>query len=109
MVAGRNPWCSARVAGYRSMKRAGSAINRTIKQTKAAISILLPQCLATDRGFRRRGFLTYDTRASGPKFNRVHRIAPLVVCARGVETVSLDVLYRTGWTPVSRDLVTRCR
>ena len=57
-------------AGYRTMKMAGSAINRTIKQTKAAISILLPQCLATDRGFRRRGFLTYDTRASGPKFNR---------------------------------------
>jgi hypothetical protein len=43
-------------AGYRAMKKAGSAIKRTIKQTKAAISILLPQCLATDRGFRRRSF-----------------------------------------------------
>jgi hypothetical protein len=52
------------------MKMAGSAINRTIKQTKAAISILLPQCLTTDRGFQKTGFLTYDTRASGPKFNR---------------------------------------
>jgi hypothetical protein len=29
-------------AGYRTMKNAGSAINRTMKQTKAAISILLP-------------------------------------------------------------------
>jgi hypothetical protein len=57
-------------AGYRTMKMAGSAINRTIKQTKATISILLPQCLATDRGFRTTGFLTYDTKASGPKFNR---------------------------------------
>ena len=65
-------------AGYRIMKKAGSAINRTMKQTKAATSILLPLCLATDRGFRRRGFLIYDTRASGPKFNRVHRVAPLV-------------------------------
>jgi len=34
--------------GYRTIKRAGNAINKTIKQTKAAISILLPQCLATD-------------------------------------------------------------
>jgi len=29
-------------AGYRTMKMAGSAINRTIEQTKAAISTLLP-------------------------------------------------------------------
>ena len=29
-------------AGYRTMKMAGSAINRTITQTKAAISILPP-------------------------------------------------------------------
>jgi hypothetical protein len=73
-------------AGYRTMKNAGSAINRTMKQTKAAISILLPQCLATDRGFRRRGLLIYDTRVSGPKFNRVHRIAPLVGGSGGAGT-----------------------
>jgi hypothetical protein len=36
---------------YRTIKKAGSAINKTIKQTKAAISILLPQCLATDEAF----------------------------------------------------------
>ena len=77
-------WCSAR-AGYRAMKKAGSAINRTIKQTKAAISTLLPSCLSTDRGFRR-GFLTYDTRANGQKFNRVHRIAPLVGGGGGAGT-----------------------
>jgi hypothetical protein len=57
-------------AGYRITKKTGRAVNRTIKQTKTAISILLPQCLATDRGFRRRGFLTYDTRAGGPRFIR---------------------------------------
>jgi hypothetical protein len=58
-------------AGYRIRKKTGRAVNRTIKQTKTAISILLSQCLATDRGFRRPGSLTYDTRASGPQFNRV--------------------------------------
>jgi hypothetical protein len=57
-------------AGYRITKKTGRAVNRTIKQTKTATSILLPQCLATDRGFRRRGFLTYDTRAGGPRFIR---------------------------------------
>ncbi len=51
------------------MKKAGSAVNKTIKQTKAAISISLPQCFATDEAFED-GVLTYDTRASGPKFNR---------------------------------------
>ena len=29
-------------AGYRTTKKAGSAVNRTIKQTKTATSILLP-------------------------------------------------------------------
>ena len=57
-------------AGYRIRKKTGRAVNRPITQTKTAISILLSQCLATDRGFRRRGSLTYDTRASGPQFNR---------------------------------------
>jgi hypothetical protein len=40
------PWTAYVVlsprAGYRTMKKAGSAINRTMKQTKAAISILVP-------------------------------------------------------------------
>lgn len=57
-------------AGYRTMKMAGSAINRTIKQTKATISICSPSVWPRIEAFRRRGFLTYDTRASGPKFNR---------------------------------------
>ena len=49
---------------------AGSAINRTIKQTKAAISICSPNVWPRIATFGRRGFLTYDTRASGTKFNR---------------------------------------
>ena len=61
-LGGRGP-------GYRTIKKAGNAVNKTIKQTKAAISISLPQCLATDEAFED-GVLTYDTRASGPKFNR---------------------------------------
>jgi hypothetical protein len=78
-VAGRGVWAALLYAhrmvlspraGYRIAKKTGRAVNRTIKQTKTAISILLPQCLATDRGFRRRGFLTYDTRAGGPRFIR---------------------------------------
>jgi hypothetical protein len=52
------------------MKMAGSAINRTIKQTKAAISICSPSVWPRIEAFGRRGFLTFDTRASGPKFNR---------------------------------------
>jgi hypothetical protein len=63
-VAGRGVWAALLYAhrmvlspraGYRIAKKTGRAVNRTIKQTKTAISILLPQCLATDRGFRRRG------------------------------------------------------
>jgi hypothetical protein len=60
------------------MKKTGSAVNRAIKQTKAAMSILLPQC------FEDRALLTDDTRASGQKFNRVHRIPSLVGCGGGV-------------------------
>jgi hypothetical protein len=52
------------------MKKTGSAVNRAIKQTKAAMSILLPQ------RFKDRAVLTHHTRASGQKFNRVHRIPP---------------------------------
>ena len=37
--------------GYRTIKKAGSAINKTIKQTKAAISILLPQVFGDDEAF----------------------------------------------------------
>ena len=37
--------------GYRTIKKTGSAVNKTIRQTKAAMSILLPQCLATDEAF----------------------------------------------------------
>ena len=70
-------------ARYRPTKKAGSAIHRTIKQTKAAISILLPSVWLRNRAFRRRGFLLYDTRATGPKFNRVHRVVPLVGCDGG--------------------------
>jgi hypothetical protein len=39
--------CSAIVPVYRTMKKTGSAVNKAIKQTKAAMSILLPQCLRT--------------------------------------------------------------
>ena len=57
-------------AGYRTMKMAGSAINRTIEQTKAAISMLAPPVSGHGSRLSKTGFLTYDTRASGPKFNR---------------------------------------
>jgi hypothetical protein len=60
------------------MDKAGSAINSAMKHTKAAISILLPQWLATHRDFGRRDFLTYDTRASGPKFNGIQLVYPFV-------------------------------
>ena len=40
-------------AGYRTMKMAGSAINRTIEQTKAAISMLAPPVSGHGSGFRR--------------------------------------------------------
>jgi hypothetical protein len=101
------PWTPSVVlsprAGYRTMKKAGSAINRTMKQTKAAISILVPQCLATDRGFRRRGFLTYDTRASDPKFNRVNRL--LLSLGAAAAQVSLGQLSnaRCGEPCVERE------
>ena len=49
---------------------AGSAINRTIEQTKAAISMLAPPVSGHGSKLSKTGFLTYDTRASGPKFNR---------------------------------------
>ena len=49
---------------------AGSAINRTIEQTKAAISMLAPPVSGHRSRLSKTGFLTYDTRASGPKFNR---------------------------------------
>ena len=82
-------------AGYRITKKTGRAVNRTIKQTKTAISILLSQCLATDRGFRRRGLLTFDTRAGGPRFIRAcgwSKVAALAgggKCGQNVATAGL--------------------
>jgi hypothetical protein len=46
-------------ADYRTMKMTGSAINMTIKQTKAAISIWSPSVWPRIEASRRRGFLTY--------------------------------------------------
>ncbi len=48
----------------------GSATNRAIKQTKAAISIWSPSVWPRTEASRRRGLLPYETRESGPKFNR---------------------------------------
>ena len=55
-------------AGYRTMKMAGSAINTTIEQTKAAISMLAPPVSGHGSRLSKTGFLTYDTRASGPPY-----------------------------------------
>jgi hypothetical protein len=60
------------------MKKTGSAVNRAIKKTKAAMSILLPQ------RFEDRALLTDDTRASTQKFNRVNRI-PLLLGAAAAQ------------------------
>jgi hypothetical protein len=46
-------------ADYRTMKMTGSAINKTIKQTKAAISIWSPSVWPRIEASRRRGFLTF--------------------------------------------------
>jgi hypothetical protein len=57
-------------AGYRIAKKTGRAVNRTIKQTKTAISILLPPVFGYGSRLSKTGLLTYDTRAGGPRFIR---------------------------------------
>jgi hypothetical protein len=46
-------------ADYRTMKMTGSATNKTIKQTKAAISIWSPSVWPRTEASRRRGLLPY--------------------------------------------------